>query len=663
MKLRAQSAAMLAILMLFFATLPASGSSLLTSTEREQIYSAAVQSLEAYIESYGQGAVSLTGIEETFASLGRYEQSPSLMSYTRILAKLEADEYDYDLLLRLEMLDKDAKFKAYLNDVLKGSAIGSVEELTLYAAGREYEYNQQPELAIDEYAKCMSFFDANKRYGALKSGQDKAAYEEAAALWDNGDFAGAYFAFGRTSCYQDSEQRRASIISLLGYTPGNSKDNPEAVGKVTADVKFNSITLKWNPAKHASGYKVCLREKGAKDWGKAEETKNRQQEYKGLTPETAYEYQVIAVCGQIEVKPASTGELKTKKKPTPTPTRTPTPSPTPTPTLTPTPVPLSFSSIMAEPSADSIHLTWHISAKVSVYRVYWRKKGTSNWMEQVAKYETATLIGLDSDTEYEYYIGAEYENKETTTSIREVRTQSAAKPLKVSRIVYNGMVSDYPIEIQYSGGVQPIRVTAYHYFNSNHNAGITKCIEVEGYSEGDKLYLHSLVPTQRYWIKLMDSQNTVVWYDYTVPDASDPDVMRKLWEYCDIPDLKVKVDRGDIFFYQYEDHKKRNMNTYTSERIRDRLPSILIRVKTQAFEGSSLAEIFYFGALVLPNGDVYTCGGDSEFVNHGGGEKFIYLTVHWYDILDTYGDIPKGNYTFMFGIHDNILIKKLFSVE
>ncbi len=312
MKLRAHSTIILAILMLFFAALPASGSSLLTSTEREQIYSAAVQNLEAYIESYGQSAASLTGIEETFASLGRYEQSPSLMSYTRILAKLEADEYDYDLLLQLEMLDKDVKFKTYLNDVLKGSAIGSVEELTVYAAGREYEYNQQPELAIDEYAKCMSFFDAKKRYGALKSGQDKAAYETAAALWDNGDFAGAYYAFGRTSRYQDSEQRRTGIISLLGYTPISEDDNPEPVTNLQSNCTATSVSLKWNAAKHATGYKITMQQTGEKSSTTVECT-TAGYTWTGLNPDTRYLFSVAAVAGKVELEPVVI-TIRTEKK-------------------------------------------------------------------------------------------------------------------------------------------------------------------------------------------------------------------------------------------------------------------------------------------------------------------------------------------------------------
>ena len=304
----------------------------MTSAEKESIYSSAILNLETYIESYGESDISLTGIEEAFSGLGRYEQSASLLSYTKILEKLQNDTYDYELMLQLHMLDKDAKFKGYLAETLKGSAIGSVEELTLYASGREHEYNQQLEAAIADYEKCLSFFDANIRYFSLQSGQDKAAYERANALLAAADFAGAYYAFGRTNRYQDSESRRAAIADMIGYVPASETDNPEPVTKLTAEATATEIRLVWNKAKHATGYQVAYRQDEEPNWHAIDCGIITSYTLSGLIPDTDYEFSVIARAGKVKTE-AHVVDTKTEKILTPTPTVVPSPTPNTTSTI------------------------------------------------------------------------------------------------------------------------------------------------------------------------------------------------------------------------------------------------------------------------------------------------------------------------------------------
>lgn len=240
----------------------------------------------------------------------------------------------------------------------------------------------------------------------------------------------------------------------------------------------------------------------------------------------------------------------------------------------------------------------------------------------------------------------------------------AAKPLQISDVQYYGLINEPgQVEVEYSGGVQPVRAIAYHYFNSDHNAGVSNCLESEGYESEGKFYFNGLVPTFRYWIKLVDAQNKAVWKEYAVPDASDAQVKRRLAGLYEMPDFKAKVKPEDIFFYSFDDQKRRNMNSFTAERILDRFPSIEIRLITQAFADMMSTEVFYFGGLVLPNGDIYNCGGDSEYVYPDGGEKIIYMSVRWDDISEVYGSIPKGNYTFVFGFHDKIMINKKFTIQ
>ncbi len=273
----------------------------MTSAERESLYASAVSNLETYIETYGESSISLAGIGEVFSGLGRYEQSPALLSYTRILEKLENDAYDYDLMLLLQMLDKDTKFKAYLAETLKGSAIGSVEELALYAAGREHEYNQQPEAAIADYEQCMSYFDASVRYFALKSGQDKAAYERAMEWLNMGAFARAYYAFGQTNRYQDSESRQAAIADLIGYVPASETDEPIWATEFTARCTATEATLTWQNGEHVTRYSAAWRQNGETSWHITDCGLNTTVTFSGLTPDTDYEFSLQSIAGKVNL--------------------------------------------------------------------------------------------------------------------------------------------------------------------------------------------------------------------------------------------------------------------------------------------------------------------------------------------------------------------------
>ena len=785
----------LAVLVITLAAAPARAATM-TSAEKESRYLSAILNLETYIESYGQGGINLTGVEEAFSGLGRYEQSAALLSYTRILEKLQSDTYDYELMLQLQMLDKDTKFKGYLADTLKGSAIGSVEELTLYVSGRENEFNRQLEAALADYEKCLSFFDANIRYFSLQSGRDKDAYERAKALLAAGDFAGAYYAFSQTNRYQDSESCRAGIADMIGYVPQSETDNPEPVTGAAAECKATEVKLTWAEAGHATGYQLACRQKGEEQWHTTDCDPITAYTFFGLIPDTDYEFSVTALAGRVKTE-ALIVEARTLKLFTPTPTIVPAPTPDPAGDIGPvkkgsyitfghypqtdsgddkTPVEwlvldkqdnkalvISRYALDAKPyhdinedttwenctlrawlnnkfyrtafnrsersavlltpvdnsvdqgiygtdngndTSDKIFLLSHAEAKKYFHSDSARRCQTTPYAESQAIY---TYHGIVNERkEYAWWwlrslgssnkwggrvqddgrIDGDYYVDYAGFSVRPAMwidltlfnalaskagaTQPAvtptptpvAKPLKIADIQYYGRINEPgQVEVEYSGGVRPIRAVAYHYFNSSHNAGITTCFEAEGYESGDRLCFSGLVPTFRYWIRLTDAQGQTVWREYTVPDAGDPQVKKRLTALYELPDFKAKADPEDIFFYSYDDRKDRNMNSFTAEKILDRLPDVKIRLITQTFRDMMSAEVYYFWALVLPDGDVYDCGGDSEYVYPEGGEKFIYLPVRWEDISEVYGGIPRGSYTFVFGFHDSILIKKTFTIQ
>ena len=73
------------IVLVLAASAPFAGATaVMTSTEKENKYTAAILNLETYLESYGDTSISLLGIEEEFSQLRGYEQSRQLMNYTKI---------------------------------------------------------------------------------------------------------------------------------------------------------------------------------------------------------------------------------------------------------------------------------------------------------------------------------------------------------------------------------------------------------------------------------------------------------------------------------------------------------------------------------------------------------------------------------------------------
>ena len=231
MKNRCRLLILLIIAVLCTDMLPVSAAPL-TSSEKEQMYSAAILDLETYLETYGKSGTSLWGIEQVFGQLGGYEQSRPLMYYTQVLSKIEKAEYTFDMDLLLDMLENNSVFNDYLHDTLKGSAIQSVKNLKAYATAREMEFNGRNNEAIEQYRQCLSFFDADSRYYELTVAANQDEYDNAMSMLQYGDYAGGYFALLRISNYGDSADRAKAIVNQLGYTPKDENDNPEDVRDV-----------------------------------------------------------------------------------------------------------------------------------------------------------------------------------------------------------------------------------------------------------------------------------------------------------------------------------------------------------------------------------------------------------------------------------------------
>ena len=189
-------------------------SSMMTLTQKESDFSAAIQQLEAYLESSENDPTDLIFIQDSFDKLDKYENSNFFKYYVTVLLKIENNEFDSALDMYLTILDTPP-FVAYLAsfDSIK---IRPIEELKQYALGRRSQYQGNKALACECYSKCLAFYDADDRYIELQSTEIQSTYDRALVLLEAEEYVEAYQLFSTISEHKDSAIFMAYIETKLG---------------------------------------------------------------------------------------------------------------------------------------------------------------------------------------------------------------------------------------------------------------------------------------------------------------------------------------------------------------------------------------------------------------------------------------------------------------
>ena len=395
MKNRFVAVSLLLVLLLMHAVSPASA--MMTTDEKTRLYQNAILELETYLESPNSKGESLYGIQATFQSLGRFEQSRNMNYYTMVHIKLYEETYDFEMKSDLELMELDQYFQEYLNNELKGSPLRTVADLKSYVEARENEHNRDYESAMACYKICMGYYDAAERFNALRETGYQQKYDQALMLQNARDFAGAYFLFSEVEPYEDSTNRKRAIEKLLGYTPISADDNPLPVTELQIETTSDTqIVLQWSAAAHAKTYEVQYRKNGG-NWLTAGETITTGFTASGLQANTAYDFRVTAIAGEIRMDAASI-TAKTAAIATPNPTKTPTPVPTAAPQTTNAPA--ASKSKNTRIAAGNYH-TVALKADGTVLadgNNYWGQCNVGEWKNIVSiaagEYHT---VGLRSD--------------------------------------------------------------------------------------------------------------------------------------------------------------------------------------------------------------------------------------------------------------------------
>ena len=188
-------------------------------------------------------------------------------------------------------------------------------------------------------------------------------------------------------------------------------------------------------------------------------------------------------------------------------------------------------------------------------------------------------------------------------------------PLKVNSI---SRKNDDEILIRWSGGTTPVSVSAMHYFNDNHNEGISKCHVINGLSNNQNKTgtISYIAPGQRYWIKLTDANGTSAWYDYSDPVGNEPD---------------IKVSLKEIHFssFSYESYSTYSVRNVTAKKIEktscrnsptydSSADDIHITVTLNIGKLENARKVKTSWILIMPNEDVFNSGVAHEYFEKSG---------------------------------------------
>lgn len=174
---------------------------------------------------------------------------------------------------------------------------------------------------------------------------------------------------------------RASLLNSQGCSPASASCGTPA-GLNASNVGTTTATLNWTAVAGASDYNIRYRVSGTTTWttGSASVTSWA---VSGLMPLTTYEFQVQAVCDP----PAVVGNFS--------------PSATFT-TLSAitcgTPTGFTSGSI----TLSTAVINWTAVAGATSYNYRYRPLGSSNWTVGTIGFNTVTLTGLSSGTQYEF---------------------------------------------------------------------------------------------------------------------------------------------------------------------------------------------------------------------------------------------------------------------
>jgi len=366
-----------------------------TTAEKEELYSAAILQLESYLDGMTDDVSELDGMLDVLNDLRGYKQSKGFSHYVTLLKKIALDEYDFQFAAETRLLGNEsfAGFRDYLEELLKDSSVRSVNDLLSYAEGRRLEHDGEAEKAIDAYARCLNFFDADRRYQALQLAVFGERYDRAVALMGKAEptmaeLVSAYVAFAEMGVYEASAEYAEIIAETLGYRPESADDLLLPVRDLQLTAGPTEVTLSWTPSDHAAYYTVTCAPEEDPDAVTVFDMMGDTGVIPALEPGTRYRFTVVAHSGAFVSSPVSvSGETASL--------------------VTPVPKPTDVTGLRVGGSEQtSVTLVWEPQRTAEYYSVYQRRENTDVWSLKVerAEKDTCTVTGLIPGAVYDFRV-------------------------------------------------------------------------------------------------------------------------------------------------------------------------------------------------------------------------------------------------------------------
>ena len=212
---------------------------------------------------------------------------------------------------------------------------------------------------------------------------------------------------------------------------------------------------------------------------------------------------------------------------------------------------------------------------------------------------------------------------------------SSTGGMNIDKAVAN---SDGSVTFTWSGGTSPYTLEYEWYGNDNHNIGtdIIRWTAVENIYGNNTMLKYDLVPGERYWIILRDSDNHTLWYDYHP----------KRETFTKIPGsymvLSLRIMRNK---------RSSTVSSFTANEIEREYLSTLFGGTIKMNIGTRTSNLVCTArmAMFLPNGEpllfhVEDCDIPG-WMSAPGWETYDMKYV-WTQLMSIKETIPAGRYTF-----------------
>ena len=228
---------------------------------------------------------------------------------------------------------------------------------------------------------------------------------------------------------------------------------------------------------------------------------------------------------------------------------------------------------------------------------------------------------------------------------------SSSGGISISKATAN---SDGSVSFTWSGGTSPYKLQYEWYANDNHNAGtdIIRWMASESIYGNSITLKNDLVPGERYWIILTDSENHTLWYDYH-PEQK---------YFTDISGCSMKVS-----LRIKRNNRSSTVTSFTANEIEREYLNTLFggTIKMNLGKHGNFTCIARM-AMFLPNGEpilfhVEDCNISGR-LSAVGWETYDMKTL-WTQIMKTKEMIPTGRYTYRLYLDNGLFGQSEISIN